>query len=754
VTEVIDPEHARVRARRIRRGLRYLVVALAALAAVLFFVFVSASATGEFFERNYTLLLWLNAGLLVLLLLTVLVLAFRLWQRWRNGRFGARLMARLALLFILIGVLPGVLIYTVSVQFLGRSLESWFNPRVDAALEAGLNLGRSALDAFKSDAAAKARAMALELADATPGMVGTLLIRLREQAQVGEAIVFTANGRLIASAGGGITLVPDVPSGATLARLRVTRFVVQIEGDASGDPNAGGALRVRAIVLIPRSAASLDLDAEQRYLQIVQTMSPQFAQNAQSVEAVYQDYQKLSLAREGLRKIYAITLTMTLLLAAFAAMVAALIMATRFARPLLMLAEGTRAVAGGDYRPLPETGTRDEIEALTQSFNAMTSQLGEARAQVLSREAELERANSFLSSVLANISTGVLVFDPQFRLITANAAAGDILGDALLHSSGVSIDDLPAISAIATELRAQFETELRDLAWQHEFEIDRGDAGSLVLLARGSRLALAAGLGHVIVFDDISDVISAQRAVAWSEVARRVAHEIKNPLTPIQLSAERLEKKLADKLSPEDAAILRRGATTIVAQVAAMKHMVDEFREYARMPPTQLMQLDLNGLVEDVLGLYAGADRGLRVELGSKLPAIEGDASQLRQVIHNLLQNAQDSVAARLQTGEIGLDDLGQPRVIVRTGALEYVAADGTRHDAVRLEVQDRGTGFNPKLLHRAFEPYVTTKARGTGLGLAIVRKIVEEHGARVELQNVDSGGALVTITFFRLARS
>ncbi len=754
MTDVLDPDHARVRARRMRRVLRYLAVALSALAAVLFFLFVSASANSEFFERNYTLLLWLNAGLLVLLLLTVVVLGFRLWQRWRNGRFGARLMARLALLFVLIGLLPGVLIYTVSVQFLARSLESWFNPRVDAALEAGINLGRSALDAFKSDAAAKARAMALELADSSSSMVGPLLIRLREQAQVSEAIVFTANGRLLASAGGGITLVPDVPSGATLARLRVARSVVQIEGDASGELDVGGALRVRAIVLVPRSAASLDLDAEQRYLQIVQPMSPQFAQNAQSVEAVYQDYQKLSLARQGLRKIYAITLTMTLLLAAFAAMVAALIMATRFARPLLALAEGTRAVAGGDYRPLPETGTRDEIDALTQSFNAMTTQLGEARAQVLTREAELERANSFLSSVLANISTGVLVFDPQFRLITANAAAGDILGDELLRSSGAPLDALPAISAIAAELRKQFDVELRDLAWQHEFEIDRGDAGTLVLLARGSRLALAAGLGYVIVFDDISDVISAQRAVAWSEVARRVAHEIKNPLTPIQLSAERLEKKLVDKLSPEDAAILRRGATTIVAQVAAMKHMVDEFREYARMPPTQLAALDLNGLVEDVLGLYAGSDRGLRVELGNDLAPIEGDASQLRQVIHNLLQNAQDSVAARMQTGEIGLDDLGQPRVIVRTRALEYVAADGTKHDAVRLEVQDRGTGFNPKLLHRAFEPYVTTKARGTGLGLAIVRKIVEEHGARVEIQNVDSGGALVSITFFRLARS
>ncbi len=737
-----------------RRVLRYLVVALAALAAVLFFVFVSASANSEFFERNYTLLLWLNAGLLVLLLLMVLVLAFRLWQRWRNGRFGARLMARLAFLFVAIGLLPGLLIYTVSVQFLARSLESWFNPRVDAALEAGINLGRSALDAFKSDASAKARAMALELADASPGMIGTTLIRLREQAQVGEAIVFTANGRLLASAGGGISLVPDVPSGATLARLRVARFVVQVEGEPTGEPNPGDALRVRAITLIPRSATSLDLDAEQRYLQIVQTMSPQFEQNAQSVAAVYQDYQKLSLAREGLRKIYAITLTMTLLLAAFAAMVAALIMATRFAKPLLTLAEGTRAVAGGDYRPLPEAGTRDEIDALTQSFNAMTAQLGEARAQVLSREAELERANSFLSSVLANISTGVLVFDPRFRLITANAAAADILGDEVLRSSGVAIDDLPAIRSIAVELRTQFEAELKDLAWQHEFEIDRGDAGGLVLLARGSRLALASGLGYVIVFDDISDVISAQRAVAWSEVARRVAHEIKNPLTPIQLSAERLEKKLADKLSPEDAAILRRGATTIVAQVAAMKHMVDEFREYARMPPTQLVQLDLNGLVEDVLSLYAGAERGVQVELGSGLPAIEGDASQLRQVIHNLLQNAQDAVAARMQTGEIGLDDLGQSRVIVRTRALEYVASDGGRHDAVRLEVQDRGTGFNPKLLHRAFEPYVTTKARGTGLGLAIVRKIVEEHGARVELQNVETGGALVSITFFRLARA
>ena len=748
---------ARQRARRRRRVLRYLAAVMATVGALVFFAFVTASANSAFFERNYTTLLWTNALLLVALASTVVILAYRLWQRWRARRFGARLMARVALMFALFGLLPGALIYGLSVQFLSRSLESWFNPRVDAALEAGVNLGRSALDMIKAEVSGKARVIARELSEVSPAVQGAMLNRLRDQAQLGEVTLLGANGKVIATAGGGISLLPDVPSAGGFSRLRGMRSLVEIEGDPSGDAQVGGELRVRAIVPVPRSSALTALDAEERYLQVVQPVPPQFAQNAQSVATVYQDYRQLSLARKGLRQIYAITLTMALLLAAFAALVAALLMATRFARPLLVLADGTRAVAEGDYRALPLPRTRDEIAELTQSFNLMTAQLAQARAEVLARGAELERANGYLSSVLANISTAVLVFDARMRLLTANAAAMRVLGD--MAAPGSDLDALPAIGRVAADIRSLFDTQGLEPAtastWQHQFDIELGDGATLVLLARGSRLELTAGSGYVLVFDDISEVISAQRTIAWSEVARRLAHEIKNPLTPIQLSAERLAIKLAPKLEHDDAAILQRGTTTIVSQVAALKQMVDEFREYARMPVAKPEALDLNHLVEEVLGLYAGGEHGIVSDLKPDLPRIVGDATQLRQVIHNLLQNAQDAVSARLATGA-QTPDAGEASIVVRTGALEYGATDTARvlarSCAVRLEVIDRGTGFSAKLLQRAFEPYVTTKARGTGLGLAIVRKIVEEHGARIDLQNAEGGGAVVGITFLRLA--
>ncbi|CAN5385326.1 sensor histidine kinase EsaS [soil metagenome] len=761
----------RARTQRLNRSLRYLAVAFMALAAVLFFVFVTASANSAFGERNYTLLLWLNVALLACLALTVMVLAWRLWQRRRDGKFGARLMIRFAVTFTLVGVLPGTLIWLVSGQYLARSLDSWFNVRIETALDAGLTLGRTALDEQKLDVAGRARSMAGELAGATPGTRGPLLNRLREQAQVAEVLMFTASGRVLASAGSAVQLAPDLPSSAAMGALRVSRSYVAVEGDpiepapsrvARSDGSDRAGLRVRAVVPVAQSTES-SLSSEQVYLQLIQPVPPSLAQNAQNVEAVSQDYRQLALARQGLQRIYGVTLTMALLLSMFGAMVVALLLAGRFARPLLALAEGTRAVAGGDYRALPEPKLRDEIGALTESFNAMTAQLADARETVQANETQLQRSNAFLSGVLANISTGVLVLDGRFQLLSANDAAAHILGEPIDTARGQALENVPVIGRLALALSARFASEVAAgrATWQQKFEIERADAGPLVLLMRGSRLVpRAAGngdpgfnatngpqasganiSGYVIAFDDISDVISAQRAIAWAEVARRLAHEIKNPLTPIQLSAERLEHKLASKLSPEDAAMLRKGASTIVAQVSAMKHMVDEFREYARMPAAALVPLDLNALIDEVLALYGGSEARVQAELGEGLPTIPGDATQLRQIIHNLLQNAQDAVAAAKAAAAPGLPSVtdSRPDVIVRTTRLEY---------GVKLEVQDRGTGFNPKIIARAFEPYVTTKPRGTGLGLAIVRKIAEEHGARVDIHNVEGGGAVVAVTF------
>ncbi len=751
------PTRERERARRLNRTLRYLSVAFLALAAVLFFVFVTASANSTFGERNYTLLLGLNVMLLGCMAITVAVLAWRLWQRKRDGKFGARLTIRFAVTFTLVGVLPGALIWLVSTQFLARSLDSWFNVRIETALQAGLTLGRAALEEQKVDIVGRARSMAGELAGATPGTRGPLLNRLRDQAQVSDTLLFTASGRVLASASGEVRLAPDLPSPDVMATLRVSRSYAAVEGDAvepvpsriarsDGRDRAG--LHVRAVVPVAQPSDP-SLSTEQVWLQVLQPVPASLAQTAQNVEAVSQDYQQLALARQGLRRIYGVTLTMALLLAMFGAMVVAFLLSTRFARPLLALAEGTRAVAGGDYRALPEPKVRDEIGALTESFNAMTAQLSDARETVQANEAQLQRSNAFLSGVLANISTGVLVLDGRFSLISANGAAARILGEPLDEAQGRPLEQVPLLGRLATALASRFASEAAagHFAWQQQFELDRSDQPQLILLMRGSRLGARAGsgeavasAGYVVAFDDISDVISAQRAIAWAEVARRLAHEIKNPLTPIQLSAERLVHKLVSKLSPEDAQMLRRSASTIVNQVQAMKHMVDEFREYARMPAASLVPLDLNALIEEVLALYGGSEVRVRSDLAPDLPPIPGDATQLRQVIHNLLQNAQDSVAAAHAATPPPASVTGTPPdVVVRTTRLEY---------GVRLEVQDRGTGFSPKIVARAFEPYVTTKARGTGLGLAIVRKIAEEHGARVEIHNVEGGGAVVTVTF------
>jgi nitrogen fixation/metabolism regulation signal transduction histidine kinase len=786
-------QSAKLRAhkQRITRAMRYLAVAAAALGGVLFFLFVTASANSPFGDRNYAMLLWLNAALLAVLLVTVTVLALRLWQRRRDGKFGARLMIRFAMTFALAGVIPGVLIYFVSGQFLARSLDSWFNVRIEGALDAGLSLGRAAIEAQKSDLTNRARALANELGDASPAAQVSILNRLRERGQVTDAVLFTANGRVIASSGTSMSLSPDLPSAQNMASLRVTRMLVLLESEAdrpgardladrtagdagasAGEPGAAvrlpmhddlGTLRVRVVVPVTQMRGGL-FASEPTYLQLIQSIPGSLGQNAQNVESVSQDYRQIALGREGLRRIYSITLTMSLLLAVFGALVVALLLAARFAKPLLTLAEGTRAVAGGDFRPLPLPTVQDEIGALTESFNAMTAQLADARETVQAREVQLQRTNHFLSSVLGNITTGVVVLDGRSRLVSVNGAAERILGQALHEKVGSLVSDVAMLGAIGAALLDRFQVadpSSTQTVWQQQFEFERPDASPLAVLARGSRLGPLAGvedrsasIGYVIAFDDITEVISAQRAVAWSEVARRLAHEIKNPLTPIQLSAERLERKLADKLGGDDLALLRKSTETIVAQVSAMKHMVNEFREYARMPAAELVPIDLNLLVDEVLALYAGAEHAPRAELAPGLPLVEGDATQLRQVIHNLLQNAQDAVAAMRAEAGSAAHPQAPDDVVVRSKRIEYSPVETiprVAKVAVRLEVQDRGAGFSPRILARAFEPYVTTKARGTGLGLAIVRKIVEEHGAHIEINNAEGGGAVVAITFVRV---
>lgn len=764
------------------RLLRYLLVVGGAVVSILLFLLASASENSNLFERNYPWLLILNAVVAAALLTLVTLLLIRLYKRYKRGKFGSKLMARLVLLFAMIGILPGAVIYTVSVQFVSRSIESWFDVRVESALESGLNLGRSALDSSLDELRTKARSMALELSDASEAAQITQLSRMRDQNTKQEAVIVTDSGQMIASSGSQLSaFLPDLPTAAMLRQARLTRAYAVIEGNtdfqdngsAGAKPktntitapaaNPADSLRLRVVVAIPSASKTLSLQAEARYLQLLQPVPEQLAVNAEALRVAYSEYQERYLARTGLRKIYIVTLTLTLLLAIFGAIAGAFLIASDLAKPLLLLAEGTKAVAEGNLSPRPIIATSDELGTLTQSFNTMTRQLFDARASVEKNRTELENAKGYLESVLANMSAGVMVLDRNFKLVTCNESVERILQHDFAQHIGKPLKEIDGLSTFAHVITQSFSeqsaqsaaggTSTENLHWQHQIDVPRRMGGEeaendISLLARGSRLPAARDSGYVVVFDDISDVISAQRSIAWGEVARRLAHEIKNPLTPIQLSAERLQMKLEGKLNEQDARVLERSTTTIVNQVTAMKRMVDDFRDYAKTPPAVLSVLDLNVLIEEILHLYlAGDERDIiHASLAEGLPPIMGDATQLRQVIHNLLQNAQDAVIDRTKQES-------PARIDIITEEIHYRSSDGAVNNAVQLSISDNGPGFSPKILAHAFEPYITSKPRGTGLGLAMVKKIIEEHGGRIDIKNrTTTNGAKVAILLLKLS--
>ncbi|CAM4120710.1 ATP-binding protein [Kerstersia similis] len=729
---------------------------------------VWSTANASRFAEYYDLLLLLNGVLALAMFVWVLGLSLRMWRQFRRRAFGARLTARFALSFAVIGVVPGVAIYMLSVQFMSRSIESWFNVRVNAALEAGLNLGRAALDSQLAELEARGRAMLLELNRTSDADMALALTRLRNSHNVSDAMVFTSNGRSIAySTEGYGALLPELPPPSVMNQLRIARSYAAAESDETS--GAVGRERLYLRVVLPLSSdATIDRlrgwsTGDPRWLQLIQPVPEQIAYNASRVQEGFRDYQELSLSRLGLRKLYGITLTMALLLTVFASVAVALALSRRLVRPLLTLAAGTKAVSVGDYRPLPEPPGNDEVGQLTRSFNAMTRQLGEARSMVERNRRQLERSNVYLESVLSNLSSGVLVFDELFRVTMFNQGAQAILHADLRQTVGRPLETVDGLIGFATVIRHAFSShEAVDSEapyWTQRFELalpDDGVSGTAqqpaTLMARGTHLRVAErDNGYLVVFDDITELMSASRTVAWGEVARRLAHEIKNPLTPIQLSAERLAMKLADKLEENDARMLRRATQTIVDQVASLKQMVDEFREYARAPQAVMRPVDFNRLVTDVLALYgwdpvehgtSGAAHWLEVHLDPEAPIIMGDAAQLRQVIHNLLSNARDAIVEQEEQG----------KVRVRTVRALTARADGTEQPALRFSVSDTGKGFAAHVQQRVFEPYVTTKSHGTGLGLAIVRKIVDEHGGQIDLGNRKEGGARVTILLTRLA--
>ena len=736
--------------------------AAVALCLVLMFLLTQATGNRELYERNYARLLILNVVVAVLLFLVISWIVVRLLMRLRQGRFGSRLLVKLAAIFALVGLMPGLMIYVVSYQFVSRSIESWFDVKVEGALDAGLNLGRATLDAMTLDLSNKTRQAATQISETPDAMAGLALERLRDQISASDVVLWNSAGQVIASVGDSRFMInPERPAAQQFRLARAQRVVTQIEGldelvltgtgelapathTALGAPNtAPVSARIKAIAIV--NNANFGLLGEARFLQVTQVIPATIVANAIAVQEANREYQERALARGGLQKMYIGTLTLSLFLAVFGAVLLAVVLGNQLAKPLLLLADGVRQVALGDLTPKAALHGKDELGGLTRSFADMTQQLSDARSAVQQSMSLVDAARANLQTILDNLTAGVIVLDVRGTIQSSNPGATRILRAPLEVFQGKALGEVPGLEIFAKDVKAQFADFLSDVnaphglePWQQSFELNSAMPGSpdnaTTLIARGAKMPGTEEF--LLVFDDVSEMVSAQRAQAWGEVARRLAHEIKNPLTPIQLSAERLEMKLTGKLGETEQVLLTKSVKTIVDQVDAMKRLVNEFRDYARLPAAKLIPVDLNTLISDVMHLYASDTTAvpIHIELDPNAPLIKGDAQQLRQVIHNLLQNAQDA-----QEGNA----LGS--VIVKT---EYAPNTGR----VRLSVRDNGSGFPEHILKRAFEPYVTTKAKGTGLGLAVVKKIADEHNARIDISNRVTDavvqGAQVSLSF------
>ena len=735
-------------ARRVRRAVAVGAVCMVFMGLVLLYMLMQATNNRDLYEQNYSTLFAINVAVAGLLLLGILWVAYRLVMRFRQGRFGSRLLVKLAAIFVLVGFAPGTLIYVVSYQFVSRSIETWFDVKVEGALDAGLALGRVALDTLSLELANKTRNQVANLADVPDEGLSAQLEHTIDALGAADAEVWTSTGTLVASAGqAAAQLHPDRPTSAQFRGARTDRWLSWIDGLEDAGADATSTARIRVLVPLPSNA--LRLVPESRYLLVSKTLPRTLVVNALAVTSANREYQERSLARVGLKRMYIGTLTLSLFLAVFGAVLLAVVLGNQIARPLLLLTEGVSQVAAGDLSPKMALSGKDELGGLTRAFATMTAQLADARKSVERSMAQVDSARANLQTILDNLTAGVMVLGPLGDIRSSNPGAARILQKPLASYIGAPLEAVPGLQAFGRDVQAQFEGMQAGPAddgsdhWQKSFELplaaEQAVAASagpyekpLTIVARGAKLP---GQARLLVFDDISEIVSAQRAQAWGEVARRLAHEIKNPLTPIQLSAERLEKKLDGKLDAPEQQILTKSIKTIVDQVDAMKRLVNEFRDYARLPTAQLGVVDLNALLRDVLQLYedepAPAAAKLVLQLDADCPAVRGDAQQLRQVIHNLLQNAQDASESVLAA------DAGRASITIRT----QWQAEKAR---VRLSVLDEGAGFAEAILKRAFEPYVTTKSKGTGLGLAVVKKIADEHGSRVELGNRVVNGIVV----------
>jgi len=684
----------------------------------------------ERFGRVYILLLFVNILGIALISVLIGVNIWNLVRQFRERAAGARLTARLVAMFIVLALVPVTIVFSFSVKFLRSGIDSWFDVQVEDALNDALALSKDSLGLQMRTLQRVTEQMADSLTDVSDEAAVAQLANMNADSTASELTLLSGNNRVLAASSDDTSqVVPPRPPDGILLQVRQGQPYIGL------DPVGGAGLHFRAVVPVPGSGPEGG-----RVLQALYPVPSKLDELATGVQQAVGKYRQLTYLREPLKQSYVYTLALALGLSVLAAIWAAFFSARRLMLPIHNLAEGTRAVAEGNYATrLPPSG-RDELGFLVQSFNEMTRRLAHARDQARVSRLQVEGQRAYLEAVLERISTGVLTLDTNGILHTANEAAARILGIALSPRTGQRLADVAAehapLAQFLNVVMPHVEQSVGE--WDAEFELP-GPKGRKIIVCRGTRLPDRQDLagGWVVVFDDITALVRAQREAAWSEVARRLAHEIKNPLTPIQLAAERMRHKLLGKLPAGDAEILDRSTWTIVQQVDALKAMVRAFADYAATPAADFVPVDLNALVREVADLYGTSEGGpaIALQLDEALPPVEADRARLRQVLHNLIKNALEAQ-----------QDAQRPGVTVVTAC----AGDDVA-GAVELTVSDEGPGIPEEMIDRLFEPYMTGKPRGSGLGLAIVKRIVEEHGGSVAAANRPEGGATLRV---RLPRS
>ena len=703
--------------------MRYLIAIASLVGALLLFLLSKASSSSEFISgSSYTFVLILS-GVFILSLIAIITNQIKkLFRNIKKDVMGSRLSMRLVISFTLMAVIPGLIVYLVSVNFLTRSIESWFNVKVESALDGGLKLGQKALDIMLTDLELKAERMALTLSSMPTTSQYGALSDLREKSGVQDATIISDQGKIIAvSSNDAESFLPALP---TLIQLK------QAENNIYGkiEPISNKGLYLR--VLAPINGASVS--NERLILQILQPVPDSLSTIAESVQTVFQDYHKLSYSRDSLKVIFSITLTLVLMLAILTAVAIGFLLSRKLSEPLALLAEGTKKIAKGNFKTmLPEKG-KDELGVLVRSFNSMTRQLDQATQTSENNQIRLESARSYLETVLAHLSSGVIVINDAMEIKSFNISASKILQVDLSKNKDKLLTSISTKNKLLTDFIRSIQEEIYALSNKKQAEIIKEfeikyEKNNQVLLLQITPLPQNKLNNYVLMIDDITMMIQAQRDAAWSEVARRLAHEIKNPLTPIQLSAERIKHKLGAKLNKDDTDVLNKAVATIVNQVDAMKTMVNEFSEYAREPKLNLELTDINKFIKEISHLFENSGIKISTKLLRDLPETKVDVNMMRQVLINLIQNAQDAM----------INNTKKPIIQINTNKLK---------NYIVLSIEDNGPGFSADILKKAFEPYVTTKSHGTGLGLAIVKKIIEEHEGVITIENIKNSGALINI--------